>query len=152
MTWCIHVLQAQTKNSKIIEFWPSFQHCRTHTECQAVHKNHDFEWNYPTVPDWASQCALKTHSQHCKASPWYPVTLTSVSTPLFKQHGRRRGEENCWPEVRGLVISRDLAGRKRKTGWKFCRNASHIIFFSVRVAFWPQTVKKGVVGHERKIE
>ena len=29
------------------------------------------------------------------------VTLVSVSTPLFKQQGRKHGEENCRSEVRG---------------------------------------------------
>ena len=93
----------------------------THLECQAVHKTHDFEWNTPTMPDWASRFVRKTHSQHCELRLCHPVTLVSVSTLLIKQQGRKRGEENCRPKVRGHVISRDLANRKRKIGWKFCR-------------------------------
>ena len=50
----------------------------------------------------------KTHSQHCKSSFWYPVTLASVSTPLFKQRWRKRGEENCRSDRR----SRDTSYRE----------------------------------------
>ena len=81
--------------------------------------------------------------------------IGSVSTPLFKQQGRKRGEENCRSEVRGHIISRDLACRKRKTGWRFCRNPSHIILsVFIEGCDFPQhqTYIKCVVGHEGKIE
>ena len=86
----------------------------THWEWQAAHKTHDFVWNGPTVPDWGSRCARKTHSQHCKSSLWYPVTLYSVTTPLFKQQGRKRREENCRLEVRWRRIER--------SGWQKTKN------------------------------
>ena len=115
---CPSFARPYIKNFKIIELWLRFLTLpHTHWECQSVHKTHDFEWNDPTVPDWASRCVRKTHSHYYNSSLWYPVTLASFSTPL--QQGRKRGEENCRSEVRGQIISRDLAGRKRKTGWKF---------------------------------
>ena len=88
------------------------------------------------MPDWASRCVGKTNAHHWKSSLWYPLTLVTVNTPLFKQQGRKRVEENCRSEVMGHVLSRDKKrqntkkGKKskiRKTGWKFCGNASHII-------------------------
>ena len=127
MTCFVHIFQGQQKNIQNYRILTSFLTLSyTLWECQ-VNKTHNFEWNDPIVPDWASRCVGKTNTQHCKSSLWYPVTLVTVSTPLFKQQGRKRGEENCRSEVRGHVISRDPAGKIRKTGWFFFRNASHII-------------------------
>ena len=153
---CPSFCKIKPKNSKIIEFWLFFLTLpHTHWECQAAHKTHHFEWNDPSVPYWAERCVRKTNSQHCKSSRWYPVTLASVSAHLFKQQGRKRGEENCWLEVRRQIVLSDLIDRKLKTGLKFCRNASHIILglsiegcgLSVPSNRW----KMRVVGYERKI-
>ena len=112
MTCFAHIFQDQTEKSKLSNFGYFLTLLHTLWECQEVHKTHNFELNDPIVPDWASRCIRKTNSQHCKSS--LSVTLVSVSTPLFKQEGRKRGDDNCRSEVRGHVISRDLSEKKTK--------------------------------------
>ena len=154
MALCTYFARSNRRNQKLSNLkWVFFYHIRTHSESIKHSAKLMIRVKWPHSA-WLSFTMCSKNALPALQIKFLMSCDSRFSEhPLFNQWGWKRGKKNFWSEVSGHVISRDLADRKRKTGWTFCRIASHIIlalFIEGCGCSHPQTGKKCMVSHEKK--